>query len=82
MLKNPIIAVARGEPFQSEEFCELVKELHALKGRVLQAAHVIEAGLGDGDELTIRTRDVAAAIQRLQWTIERRANEQEKSTAA
>jgi hypothetical protein len=46
-------------------------DLEEMKVRSDEMASLLAAGLGDEDQRTLRAQEVSAAIQRLQWAMER-----------
>jgi hypothetical protein len=58
------------------------EELAAMKDRAEEIAQLMVAGYGAADPKAIRAGEVNAAIQRLQWELERSAGNSADATSA
>ena len=60
-------------PLTVAQLRQAKEELSAMKDRAEKISRLMTAGYGDSDPRTIRAGELNAAIQRLQWELERSA---------
>jgi hypothetical protein len=61
-------------PLTTEQYRQIELDLAEMRVRADEIFHLMSAGCGESDPRTSRAEEVAAAIQRLQWAMERVAN--------
>ena len=63
--------MASRSPLTTTESARILREFAAMKLRAEELAKLIESASGPKHQITIRAREVAVAIQRLEWAIQR-----------
>jgi hypothetical protein len=58
-------------PLTIEQLRVMVRDLADMKTRADEMFNLMKAGCGETDQRTLRAEELTAAIQRLQWAIER-----------
>ena len=58
-------------PLTIDQFRDMKRDLAEMQIRATEMLNLMVAGCGESDPRTIRAEELAAAIQRLQWAIER-----------
>jgi len=60
-------------PLTIEQMRTMAQDLEDMKVRADEMFHLMSAGCGETDPRTVRAEELVAAIQRLQWALERGA---------
>jgi len=68
-------------PLTVSQLRQAKEELAAMQQRAEEISQLMAAGYGDADPRTIRAGEVNAAIQRLQWELDRSGNSADSTTA-
>ena len=68
-------------PLTVSQLRQAKEELAVMKQRAEEISQLMAAGYGDADPRTIRAGEVNAAIQRLQWELDRSGNSADSTTA-
>jgi hypothetical protein len=68
-------------PLTISQLRQAREELAAMKQRAEEISQLMNAGYGDADQRAIRAGELNAAIQRLQWELERSENSADSTTA-
>jgi hypothetical protein len=62
-------------PLTVEQVRQIEQDLAEMRIRAEEIFHLMSAGCGESDPRTSRAEEVAGAIQRLQWAMERTADQ-------
>ena len=73
--------MAANYPLTVEQLSQIEQDLAEMRVRAEEIFHLMNAGCGESDPRTSRAEELTGAIQRLQWAMERMADER-KSFAA
>ena len=68
-------------PLTVSQLRQAKEELAAMQQRAEEISQLMAAGYGDADPRTIRAGEVNAAIQRLQWELDRSGGNSDSTTA-
>jgi len=68
-------------PLTISQLRQAREELAAMKQRAEEISQLMAAGYGDTDPRTIRAGELNAAVQRLQWELDRSGNSADSTTA-
>jgi len=69
-------------PLTVSQLRQAKEELAAMKQRAEEISQLMTAGYGDSDSRAIRAGELNAAIQRLQWELDRSGGNSADSTTA
>jgi len=69
-------------PLTVSQLRQAKEELAAMKQRAEEISQLMTAGYGDSDSRAIRAGELNAAIQRLQWELDRSGGDSADSTTA
>lgn len=69
-------------PLTAEQFHQIEQDLAEMRARAEEIFHLLSAGCGVSDPRTSRAEEVTGAVQRLQWAMERMADDGRKVFAA
>ena len=69
-------------PLTISQLRQAKEELAVMKQRAEEISQLMAAGYGDADPRTIRAGELNAAVQRLQWELDRSGGDSADSTTA
>jgi hypothetical protein len=58
-------------PLTNDQFQEVQRDVLEMNGRADELAQLLAAAFGEADQRTIRAKETDAALQRLQWAMQR-----------